>query len=174
MAGKLNDLTGQRFGRLLVKHHLEFINHKTYWICLCDCGREVKGRSDQLLSGNTRSCGCLFVEASKKAKFKKHGLSKSPIHHIYRNIKDRCNNPKNKNYHLYGGRGIKISEHWLGENGFINFYNDMGDRPKGTSVDRINNDGNYEPGNCRWATTKQQANNRRKPNKRKALSVNRA
>jgi hypothetical protein len=115
----------------------------------------------QLRNGHTRSCGCLGHEWTKSGKANlKHGQAKkgmiSPEHKIWQGIIKRCTNPNNHKWHRYGGRGIIVCNRWKI---FENFLADMGERPKGLSIDRINNDGNYEPGNCRWATAKIQANN---------------
>ena len=165
--GKFRDLTGMKFGRLVVIKRGENGNNKgTRWQCLCECGNERLVLGSLLVNGNTESCGCLNKElASKMCKEKLiHGCAingkQSKEYRVWGGLRSRCNNPKNASYENYGGRGISVCERW---NDFRNFLEDMGERPPGLEIDRIDNDGNYEPGNCRWATSKQQKENRRKP-----------
>lgn len=157
-------IAGSRFTRLVV---VEF-SHRTkarkfYWKCRCDCGRTTIVRSEQLRSGHTRSCGCLgrdkVIERSTK-----HGhcvgQTKTPEYQAWSKAIDRCRNPRTTGFENYGGRGIAVCSRWL--NSFEDFLADMGPRPRRHSLDRINNDGDYEPANCRWATRKVQANNTRR------------
>lgn len=152
-----------------------FKNKLAYFKCKCKCGKNVIKTSRYLLDKrNTcakKSCGCSASEylIVKNKKLAKHNLSKDPRYVIHAQMKQRCYNKSHAHYNRYGGRNIKVCQRWLGKDGFINFVNDMGDRkqdkyPSGRSkytIDRIDNDGDYEPSNCRWATYKQQWENKR-------------
>jgi hypothetical protein len=129
------------------------------WACVCDCGTERVVSGNRLRRGGSVSCGCAARDALIKRNTK-HGLSGTRAYQTWKHIKNRCFNPRADNYRHYGGRGISIHENWR-EN-FPAFYADMGDPPSGLSIDRINVDGNYEPGNCRWATPLTQTANRRR------------
>lgn len=157
-------MIGQKFGRLTVLEECKERKHggKQYK-CLCDCGNYVNVRKDMLKSGNTKSCGCLQREtASDMAKKKiKHGKCNTRLYKIYYKIINRCYNKNMNRYSDWGGRGIVVCDEWL--NDFMNFYNwaiNNGYQDN-LSIDRVNNDGNYEPSNCRWITNKEQSNNRR-------------
>ena len=148
MGRKHLKLEGQKFGRLTVLYRTE--NDKwgnVKWMCVCDCGNLVEVVGWRLRSKHTQSCGCL-----------KHNLSETAVYRTWADMKTRCNNPNRKEYKYYGGRGISICKRW---EKFQNFYNDMGDRPEGLTLDRIDNDGNYEPENCRWTTYAEQNHNSR-------------
>jgi hypothetical protein len=162
-ASKIVDLTGKRFGRLVVLalHPERSRLGLARWVCRCDCGSERIVCGTSLRSGATKSCRCLLKEMLAKRVTKhghtKHGL-RSRAYKCWEGMKNRCFSPRARAYPWYGGRGITVCERWLI---FENFYADMGDPPPGLSLDRINNNGNYEPGNCRWATAAEQLANRR-------------
>lgn len=156
--GKIIDITGQRFGRLLVIYQGERVRGLVSWLCACQCGNKVTVPTGCLRSGNTTSCGCYTAERRLES-CTKHGLSRHPAYQSWRAMKGRCGNPEFEGYEIYGGRGITYTPAW---ETFEGFWRDMeiGWWP-GMSIDRKDTDGNYEPGNCKWSTPKEQANNRR-------------
>ena len=157
---KLIDLTGQKFNRLfVVGRSNEKKRNRVAWDCLCDCGNAAVISGDHLRRGESKSCGCLVVEAMRSIATT-HGKSRTRVHRIWLAMKARCHRKTYPERRFYGGRGISVCDRW--RNSFEAFYEDMGDCPPGRSIDRIDNDGNYEPGNCRWATWDQQISNRRK------------
>lgn len=152
-------LIGKKFGRLTV---LEFDRVTPYqaimWKCKCDCGEEVSVRSTHLTTGKTQSCGCLARDKAKENRTT-HGLHDHPLYDIWHGMQQRCYNSKSQSYNRYGARGIRVCEEWL--ESFTNFYNwamRKGYRP-GLSIERIDNDDNYDPGNCKWATSEEQNQN---------------
>lgn len=153
------DLRGRVFGRLTAIQDCGVEpSGARRWLCACVCGVLTTAYTRDLRSGNTASCGCWRRENARKS-FTTHGRSKSSTFVSWQAMLQRCGGPSRSNWPWYGGRGIRVCDAWRAD--FTAFLADMGERPEGTSIDRINNAGNYEPSNCRWATLKQQSQNRR-------------
>lgn len=161
--GEYKDITGKRFGRLLAVRKTRIKERKTYWLCKCDCGKEVEVCVSHLIDGHTKSCGCISLERIAKVNYK-NGLSQSRLGRCYHNMKNRCYWEHSEMYKYYGERGIKVCDEWLNkETGLVSFcswamshgYADD------LTLDRIDTNGNYEPSNCRWVDLYTQANNKR-------------
>lgn len=150
------NISGQRFGRLIAHELFGPGNGTTLWVCFCDCGGLTVSGLNNLRRGKANSCGCISIENNINRAT--HRMKNTGVYTSWYAMKRRCHGKNIKQFKDYGGRGIKVSKHWMK---FENFYKDMGDRPEGKSLDRINVNGNYEKSNCRWATRKEQANNKR-------------
>ena len=146
---------GSTFGRLTVKSRADNDKfERTQWNCICECGKEKVVALFRMTSGHTKSCGCIKGKANAT-----HRMKGTPTHNSWCAMKQRCNYPSSNEYAYYGGRGIKVCDRWNEK--FENFLADMGERPKGRTIERLDTNGHYEPGNCVWATMAQQQRNRR-------------
>lgn len=152
------DMTGEKIGRLLFIKEVFDERPGAYWECLCDCGTVTIVHGGLVRGGHTTSCGCFKTEQILKA-VTKHGKSKDLIYFLWNTMMERCYNPNSTSYHKYGERGIKVCERWQV---FENFFEDMGDKPDGLSLERIDVNGDYHPDNCKWGTASEQAFNIRK------------
>jgi hypothetical protein len=152
--GKVADITGQRFGKLVAIEQLGISYGRMQWLCRCDCGKETRCNSNNLRTGGVVSCGCYKLEVQTK-----HGRSRTPEYRAWIDMIRRCTSSHCQVYKHYGARGIKVCKRWV--DSFEAFFKDMGLRPKGMSIERINNSKGYTPSNCKWATKSEQNFNKR-------------
>lgn len=159
--GKLIDMTGQKFGRLLVLEQLPAVKRRAMWLCRCDCGKEVPVRAVSLRRGKTRSCGCLRRDEMRRKATTIDGKCGEKLHGVWNMMKQRCLNRNCKDFKYYGLRGIRVCDEWIKDYLTFRAWALSNGYEEGLTIDRIDPDGNYEPSNCRWITIQAQQKNRR-------------
>jgi len=155
----IRDLNGQKFNRWTVLSFAYIKEGKAWWNCKCDCGTERVIMGTSIVTGGSQSCGCARVDFATENNTT-HGLSKHPVYSVWRHIHSRCRGYNPNDIPCYVDKGITVCERWSGPEGFVNFLKDMGERPEGTQIDRIDNSKGYSSENCRWVTCKENQRNR--------------